>query len=565
MTLRFLAAAGPETALDRASSKLADAPLSASATLGGTLRIWTFPGTPMLFGPDRRRALVGRLVDPSTKILHSALPPSASPERILRVHWGSYVLFEARDDGHFVLRDPSGAIPVYCTRSSGLDLYASDLDALSLLRPPPYRPDPGFVAHWLAYPFLRTGRTGIDGVSELLPGMLRSKDPIGERTILAWDPFGMRPATDGLDSFTAAAARLREVALETIPALADDRSPLALQLSGGLDSSIVAACLSTAGRRFRAITFATLGEDGDERQYAQMVANHFGVELAELIEAAPASLGDPLGGPSLRPQPNALLQPLHRAIARELSVAGTEVVADGAGGDNVFAFLNTATPALDALWARGPGAAVGTLKSLAEVHGCTLWEALEFAARRVLRQRGPWPKDVRFLLPSAVPRAPDDHPWLLVASRQPLGTRDHMRMIVGIHHFLPDPAPGCRETLHPLLAQPLLELCLAIPSWLWVHGGRDRAVARTAFAGLLPPAILERRGKGRLESMFVRGYMALREGLADLLEGRLEALGLLDMDSVRAYLDQPGEPRDSGYVRLLEMASAEQWLRSFGG
>jgi asparagine synthase (glutamine-hydrolysing) len=562
MTLRFLAATGPEIALAEATRRLANAPLSTSATLGKTLRIWVFPETPVLFGADRRRALVGRLVDPSTAALH-ALPSSASSDRILREHWGCYVLFETRDDGHCVLRDPSGAIPVYCARSGGLDLYGSDLDALSLLYPPPYRPDPGFVGHWLAFPFLRTEHTGIIGVRELLPGMLLSRESGSERSILAWDPF---PTRTWPGSFAAASDRLREVALETIPALAGDRTPLALQLSGGLDSSIVAACLSAAGRRFRAVTFATLGEDGDERQFARMVAGHFGVELAELVESAPVSLAESFGGPSLRPRPNALLQPLHRSIARELSLAGVEVVADGAGGDNVFAFLNTATPALDALSAKGPGAALGTLKHLAEVHGGTFWEAAGFAARRLFRRRGPWPGDLRFLLPGAVPPAPEDHPWLHAARNRPMGTRDHMRMIIGIHHFLTDPAPGCPEALHPLLAQPLLELCLAIPSWLWFHGGRDRAVARSAFAGLLPPAILERRGKGRLESMFVRGYMALRQDLADLLlEGRLDALGLLDRDSVQAYLDQPGEPRDSGYIRLIEMASAEQWLRSFGG
>ncbi|HET6942850.1 MAG TPA: asparagine synthase C-terminal domain-containing protein [Sphingomicrobium sp.] len=563
MTLRFLAAAGSETALEQAAIKLADAPLSACATLGGILRIWTFPGTPMLFGPKRSRALVGRLVDPSTGTLHCALPPSNSPDRILCEHWGSYVLFEAQEDGHCLLRDPSGAIPVYCARSGGLDLYASDFEALTLLLPPPYRPDAGFIAHWLAYPFLRTARTGIAGVSELLPGMLRAKGPGSERTTLAWDPFRTRTDANRPDLFAAAADRLREVALETIPALARDCEPLALQLSGGLDSSIVAACLSAAGRRFRAVTFATLGDDGDERPYARMVAGHFEVALAELVEAKPTPLADAFGEPSLRPRPNALLQPLHRAIARELLLAGTGVVADGAGGDNVFAFLNTATPALDALWARGPRAAVRTLQQLAEVHCCTFWRAAGFAARRLLRRSGPWPKDVRFL-GGAVPRAPDDHPWLLAASNQPVGTKDHMRMIVGIHHFLADPAPNCPETLHPLLAQPLLELCLAIPTWLWVHGGRDRAVARAAFADLLPSEILERRGKGRLESMFVRGYMTLRSDLADLLlEGRLNALGLLDQESVRAYLEQPGEPQDSGYVRLLEMASAEQWLRSF--
>src|SRR3546814_984119 len=45
----------------------------------------------------------------------------------------------------------------------------------------------------------------------------------------------------------------------------------------------------------------------------------------------------------------------------------------------------------------------------------------------------------------------------------------------------------------PLLSQPVVELCLSIPTWQWVHGGRDRAVARAAFAGILPDLLVERK------------------------------------------------------------------------
>jgi asparagine synthase (glutamine-hydrolysing) len=139
-------------------------------------------------------------------------------------------------------------------------------------------------------------------------------------------------------------------------------------------------------------------------------------------------------------------------------------------------------------------------------------------------------------------------------------------MIAGIHHFLTDPTPLAPAALHPLLAQPLLELCLRIPSWLWVSGGRDRAVAREAFRGLVPDAILDRRGKGTLESMFMKGYMNERPRLERFLaQGELAQRGIIDGSAVSVYLRRDGEPRDFGYVRILEIAAAEQWLRSFGG
>src|SRR3546814_18791962 len=39
-------------------------------------------------------------------------------------------------------------------------------------------------------------------------------------------------------------------------------------------------------------------------------------------------------------------------------------------------------------------------------------------------------------------------------------------------------------------------LCLSIPTWQWVRGGRDRAVARAAVADLIPALIAQRRTKG---------------------------------------------------------------------
>lgn len=64
--------------------------------------------------------------------------------------------------------------------------------------------------------------------------------------------------------------------------------------------------------------------------------------------------------------------------------------------------------------------------------------------------------------------------------------------------------------------------------------------------------------------MFMTGYMAGRAQLeSQLLDGRLSQAGLLDRDAIRSYLRQEDEPRDVGYIRLLDLSSAEAWLRAF--
>jgi asparagine synthase (glutamine-hydrolysing) len=565
--LRFLATAGPEPAilaLDRGLATGGTQDLGLILERPG-FRLWAVPGTPFLESRDGSAALVGLLFGRPGGTRLTALPVSDDlPERLLRGCWGAYAFFECRDAGHLVLRDPSGALPVYCATARGLTFYASDANLLARAWPEPFQPDLAFIRHWLTFPFLRSARAGISGVEELLPGTCRLADAAGVRIVESWSPFSFTGVDQAILDFPDAAARLRTELLRTVPRLAPPGEKILLQLSGGLDSSIVAAALANAGVRFGSVTFATRAQDGDERRFARAVAAAAGSDLIELaeetllpsLELAPA---DPL-----RPPPSPLVQPLHRAIDLQAINAGAGILLDGAGGDAVFGFLNTVSPAIDALRRAGPGIAFATLRDIADVHGSTFWTAARLSLRRLCR--GPavrWPRDTRFLAPGVAWPEPDPHPWL--ARRRALlpGQADRLRMIVGIHHFL-DQRSGGHAAFHPLLSQPVLELCFRIPSWLWVKGGRDRAVARAAFQGLLPEAILARRSKGRLESMVLSGYRAARPRIeAFLMDGRLRACGFLDENAVLAYLRQRGAPEDTGYMRLLEIAAAEQWLRSF--
>jgi asparagine synthase (glutamine-hydrolysing) len=114
-----------------------------------------------------------------------------------------------------------------------------------------------------------------------------------------------------------------------------------------------------------------------------------------------------------------------------------------------------------------------------------------------------------------------------------------------------------------LLSQPVVELCLSIPSWTWFAGGRDRAVARAAFSQHLPAQIVWRRGKGRLETMCAAAYIRQRQELRDLLlGGRLADNHLLDRTAIEAYLKRDLVEGDFDYFRLIEIADVERWVRA---
>lgn len=88
-------------------------------------------------------------------------------------------------------------------------------------------------------------------------------------------------------------------------------------------------------------------------------------------------------------------------------------------------------------------------------------------------------------------------------------------------------------------------------------------VARTAFADNLPPEIVWRRGKGRLESLVAAAYSRQRREIGELLlEGRLAQHGLLDRSAIEAYLGRDLADGNFDYFRLIEIADVERWVRA---
>lgn len=270
----------------------------------------------------------------------------ATPE-CPRDGWGNFLAFSADADGVRITRAPLTGMPFYWAAFGGGIVGASDIALLEGLIGP-WRIDWNFVAHTLAYINLRSERTGLKSVQELLPGteLLWTQ---GRASVASfWSPW----AHVGAQAHTpvpALAAELERRVMRSVGAWSASRPNILLELSGGLDSSIVAAALHAAGADFSAITFATPGADGDERLYARAVAQHLDIELIETghderaidLTAMPAVL-------QARPGAYSVLGGIDRAFdgaigARDVALFG------GIGGDNVFEFDGTVAPINDAI------------------------------------------------------------------------------------------------------------------------------------------------------------------------------------------------------------------------
>lgn len=486
---------------------------------------------------------------------------------LLEEHWGAYLaILTSKDAPLSLLRDPSGAVACFWTMV-GETLVATDqadlLVRLGLIDP---AIDWRFLLQDIVFKRRRGAQTGLLGITELAPGQRLSA---GGLASTAWSPWRFTAPQEAFQNMDEAAQSLRGAVERCVQQTAAGYSAVSLELSGGLDSSIVAMALR-ADPRLSAFNAVSEDAEGDERAFAADVAMAAAIPLVfKTLDAASVRLG--ISGHFPRPaRPGRLgtLSPLNDALAEHARDVGAQAFIGGMGGDSVFFYTNSAVPVADRLLREGPVAGVvRTALDVAKLNNATVWAVLKRAWRLALRpdldlHRG---ADYSFLTTTSSVKA-DVHPWLVARPKGvPPGRQRHVASIAYISGFLD--GHGAREgvpQLSPLLAQPIVETSLRIPSWLSVDQGRDRAVARAAFQDLLPPSVLHRRSKGAIDRFVYDAVLTALPEIGEVLVGGvLDRQGLLDSRQVKEALKKPDDLAGARGQRLLALADAEYWARAW--
>lgn len=490
---------------------------------------------------------------------------------LIRDFWGSYLalLLEPDGKGVRVLRDPSGEVPCYHTRHHDITVVAGqvrDLDNAGLVSG---RVNWAFVARHLHRPGHHGADTGLADVEELLPGhALVWHDLPASGTLVEqfWQPWD-HVSAGHVDPSERSAELLEALVDKTIGALAGQFHHIVLNLSGGLDSSIIAAALARAGLQTTCLTLATPDGEGDERYFAQAVADRLGLALeARFYDLADVDVEKPAAPHLPRPTARTFAQGsdrMRQALAQE---RGAQALFSGDGGDNVFCLMQSATPVVDRLLAEGPSRGVlATLGDMSRLTRCSMVTVARRAMRKYRHRPYSWPSHARYLSPRALALSDTFawHPWLSPPEGTLPGKAAHAALLVRAQNYPEAYLPGHAPSILPLLAQPLVEFCLSVPTWAWCAYGQNRSVARAAFADRLPASIIGRRTKGGPDSFCVRIVETQRARLGPLLlDGLLAAEGLLDTDALAASLSDPNLG-GADHHRLLALADAETWARSW--
>ncbi len=487
-------------------------------------------------------------------------------------YWGMFVAAFADGERLVTMRDPSAGIGCYGHDAGWAVAIASDGELLRATI------CPASAIHWdaIARQFLTPGlpseQTALERMSEVLPGTAKTWGNASPAVETIWSPWSFCQVRD--DDDATLQEQLRRAVQQSVSGLAARHQSLVAGVSGGLDSSIVASCLAGRAGDLMCVTVATSAPAGDERAHARLVCDFLDLELAEAhydVEHI-----DP--GRSAAPR---LPRPISRTQSHSYDRIVRRIAADrhatafftGNGGDNVFAYSRSPKAIVDRFrYAPLDGGVLATLLDLCRLTGCSPWQALS-GAIRVARRRSaayPWEIERLFLhkdLVANLGRSAPSHPWLDPPTDALPGKAAHIAGLLRIQqHLVASEEAMDLAVLNPLMAQPVLEQVLSIPSWRWCQGGVDRAIARQAFAADLPAAAIVRRTKGSPDSFCVEIIDRHRADIRErLLEGRLAAAGLLDREAIAAVLASEAPTLGFEQVRLLAMLETEAWLSHWTG
>ncbi|PIB96932.1 asparagine synthase-related protein [Caulobacter sp. X] len=486
--------------------------------------------------------------------------------------WGDYaaVLVPRRVDPPVVLAAPMGALGVFSWRRDEVCLVGSGVPD-GLAAPQRLAIDWTLVSDILAEPPRAGAAPPLSGLAWTPPGTCRH-GPQGDNLTTLWSPaeFARRRARRPETRSADLAPVLVKVVDACVEAHAHGAERIFCEVSGGLDSSLVATTLATLGRQpVRLANFFRDQAEADERIYAQAVADQIGAPLTELARAPMTMSVESVAfcARSVQPNFNAVDIEYDLLLAGAFEAAQADVMFTGHGGDVVF--LQIGAPELAADLLRGEPCEGGRLARLGDIARRTRRSVWSLAWQATTGRPGTGAAE-QLISRTTVIRARAQgkgHPWMQDLWGLAPSKRLQVAGLVLSQRVFHETLRGEQLRLaNPLLSQPVVEFSLSTPSPLLSSGEGERTLARQAFAHRLPAAIVQRRSKGDISVFFGKSLAASADFLrAFLLDGRLMQEGLLDRNALAAMLEPEALIWRDAYGQILAAAILEAWVRHWEG
>lgn len=271
-------------------------------------------------------------------------------------------LWNAVTQSLVLARDPFGVRPLYTMEHGGKLYFASEVKAIfaadSAL---PRRLDPRGLDEVFTFWTTVAPQTVFAGVRELEPGVVRTIQHGTARESRSYTPGfpdTLESVAEEVPSLDEAAERVRD-ALECATSLRMLRAdvPVGSYLSGGLDSSLVAAlALRAKGARFSTFSLRFDDPEYDETSFQRLMTESLGSDHHEVVVSRRdiATVFPDVIRHTERPVLRTAPAPLF-LLSRLVHKAGIKVVLTGEGADEMFAGYDLFREAkVRRFWARQP-------------------------------------------------------------------------------------------------------------------------------------------------------------------------------------------------------------------
>lgn len=532
-----------------------------------------------LFERGRETAGHARRLSPPTRDAILA----SNGAMLTRDYWGRYVAIwmDTTTGRAHLLRDPSAALPCFIRERDGVAIAGSWICDVARWGGRQPATDWRGVQSFLLNGAAIQRSTALEGVREVLAGehvVWRAGQPLHRSWAWSAPTIAASPAKR---SFGEAREALHATFAACLTAWSRISGRIMVRISGGLDSSVLAALLArVAPDPPLLMHFVSDGYEGFEDDLARQFARHAGLDLMEHAVATSGGMENILLAP-LQPRPSRQIFGVaaDQAIADLCASNSVNTVMAGHGGDAILLQRSLARRILaDWLIAHGPRASLGQAAyqaaALLERPVVTLMrEALTEIARSDRPSRHAAHDEDRRKQASLVARDATEafgeelwrHPWLESRPRLPPCKADHVDAIGGLanYHALLETA-YTRQAVNPYISQPLMEFSLATPAYALALGGVDRVLARAAFKDLLPASIHQRAGKGFINNRLLASVQRNARFVRQLvLDGELVRQPWLDRDSAERCLSDEMLMSGRSLPSVLNLIAAEAWIASW--
>jgi asparagine synthase (glutamine-hydrolysing) len=497
----------------------------------------------------------------------------------------AFALWDKKSRLLSLARDRVGEKPLYWGWQKGALLFGSELKALKAHPDFEGEIDRNALSLFLRHNYVPSPHSIYKGIYKLPPGHFLTVSAFESPNLAEPQPYwsvnevvadGMREPFTGTDA--GAKDILHQGLIASVKGQMLSDVPLGAFLSGGVDSSLVAALMqsqSSSPVRTFAIGFGDARYN--EAQHASAVAKHLGTNHTELYVTAEDALNVIPSLPDIYCEPFADSSQIPTFLVTKMAKQQVTVALSGDGGDELFGgytpyqfaprywrYLQKVPQALRSM----SGNALSGLPlpdKYLKLAGVMDAENREMFYRKVMSH---------WLNPDAIVLGGHEYPTALNDSfRWPeVDSYEHWMMAMEAQMYMPEDIlvkvdraamANSLETRVPLLDHRVMELAWRLPLHMKIRGGQGKWILRQVLYDYVPKELIERPKKGFSVPMadWLRG--PLRDWAESLLdEKRLRNEGYFQPGIIRrAFAEHLSGKRDHSN-RLWSILMFQAWLEN---